>query len=464
MNAPAINSTHEPGTAARIASQSDDATFATEFDLADLAAPPPDPATPAAAPTPGAAPRRAAPSASPPADDEATAGAPTEDEGAEASAEEEGEPTADTPAEGYYRDKNGRWHRPDHTFASAEEITEQDAERAEQDASQRLRAETPAAAAATPAPPADGKPADGKPAEGQPAPAPFSAKQGDDEVDLPDNLTFSFKANGKERTVTVQQLISTAQRGYFNAEREEQITKGRAEMQEFEQQRGRFVEQYREMETRLNQVLDDAAKMLQEEDYYFESRQRFLENNKPEARVKALEERLGQYERGELQPQQTGTPVDQAQAQHFVSALSAAVIALLEEFPEVTFEELNGKLSMETAPLLRGGQLPADRFNDVAKIVRGTLREFAAGRHEQRAVARQKREEEVEAAKEQVTKTKRTLQLQKRQLARSVAPSAGSRSGGTPGTRPTPKAPSPHETAAQSVERSIAEVFADLPH
>lgn len=459
---PSLPNAAEPGHAARIATQSDDASFASLFDLTDLVTPPPPPgadppaAEPAAAtPAPGAAPQPAAPTAS------GTSGEPVEGEGEPPA----GEPTADTPAEGFYQDRNGRWHRPDHTFASAEEITTVEGDRVEDDITAAGVAGAappapPAAAAAPGAVPAAGAEA---PKPGEPAAVPFVARQGADEVEIPPDLTFTYKVAGKDRTATADQLIRTVQKyGHFNAEREEQIAQGRAEIERFHtQERAPLVAQFTEMQTRLNETLANAQKLLEDEEYYYDARTRYQAENTPEKRVERAEQELERYRKGEAPTQQPSNPAEQAQTTEFVSRLNGALESLLAKYPEVSFEEMYGKFSILTAPMMRQGRVPTDQFKSVAQAVAGPLVQFMTSLHESRSVARQKSEEVVEAAKVETQKAKGTLLLQKRQLARTVAPSAGSRTA-APGRgrqigTPTPAKPNPNETAAQSAERIVQE-------
>ena len=413
----------------------DDASFAETFGLSDPTPPQasPPPAASAASPQTGAAPKPAPVAVSGDAD----TGAATADDGTESE-----EPEA-VVADGFTQDAEGNWHRPDGTFASAQEIAAMEAGEA---LPERPAADAVADPVAEPAP------------EGEPAKEPlaqFAAYQNGEEVEVPEGLVLKFTAAGKEREVSLDHAVKLAQVGFYNEEREQRIRAEKEHVTAVAAQLQAAQQMYQEIEERAQALNDWYEELLRDPENYYAAKEKYDEANTPEARLQRTEEELAAYQAGthpalqHTQGPAQATPNDGGATQ-FVATLAQRMEAIAVQHPSVPFEDIYGRFSYLTAPLLESGRIPPERFTDVAMLVMNELVPWVQSRHE----AAQATKQQAETTAQEQERLKKQLSLQKRSVARAIAPVGGA---GKSGARPA--TPKPTERAEDANNRILDEIF-----
>lgn len=352
---------------------------------APAAAKAPDPPPDAAAvteeaPTDGAAP-----------DDQAAAPVASEGEGDEAAA-----PDGDAPVE-LVKGEDGKWHRADGTFASAEEAAAADAQLAES----AVPAEAPA--------PAKPKGFTVTDASGK-------------EVDTLPDIRVTYTANGKVReNVPLDKLVRQAQSATFTAETQSEAVALKTRVAEIEQQHQSAQQELEQFRAWYAQLLADES-----DQFYITARDQYRAQNTPEMRARRAEEQLAA-----LQQDATASRSQQDLATAVQTRLAPSLAALVEQHPHVTPDEVFGRFSLLTAPLLRNGRVPTDAIADVERIIANDLTHWVQGVSEQRAEAQaasaQARDKAIQRERVKVT-------LLKNQQARQGKPT-----GVSPGVRPAQK-------------------------
>lgn len=231
------------------------------------------------------------------------------------------------------------------------------------------------------------------------------------DLEIPEGVKVVFKGNGKVREVDFPTLIRHAQNGAYNeavhAEARELRT---VRDQQVPQLEGRIGE----LEQANQAQIALARRLFEDPEFYTATRQRYMAQNTPEARLERDRAALA----NERQQEQLSREARQAE-QYVAQELEPVMAQLLQQFPTVTFEEAFGRFSLLTAPMLVNGRIPLNRLPDVHRLLEGEIGPWMALRHEERNAARAKDQEGVAAAKReaQVTTAKA-----KRALARVVAP------------------------------------------
>lgn len=277
--------------------------------------------------------------------------------------------------------------------------------------------------------PADGKPveeavADGEPGEkevepegeAEPKEEPkkeeskaydFKVFDKEGELEVPEDLTFTFTANGKVReNVPLPNILKLAQMGYYNHEREQEVKQKESAAEAAVQERD-------QLQATLADALTRIRRMLTEPDYYDSFRDAFNEYNTPDQRA-ARAEQEAQRAREMLAQQQEVMTVAQAIQSHFIPAAES----LLRENPLVSDTELHGRFSILVAPLLVNGRLPAERIPYVMNLLQNDLATWVRAVNVERAEGEAKKAKSVERARTDAA-------LLKRQVARVVKPAGG---------------------------------------
>lgn len=250
--------------------------------------------------------------------------------------------------------------------------------------------------------------------EAEPEPTPERAKpiveykafDKDGEIEIPEDVTFTYEANGKTReNVPADRLVRLAQMGEYNVEREQRVTQAQQVVQEKDQLIAQRDQQIAQYDAWFEQVLADPA-----------FRQRALENyeeqHTPEARLARAEEALRERdtrERAQSEAQQDAAFVE--------THLTPRVTQLLEQNPSVPFEEVYGQFNILIAPYMVRGIVPRQHLPTVKQIIDTDLAHWVRQKAEQRELDKQRVTNREAAARTEVT-------LAKRRLVRATKPAA----------------------------------------
>lgn len=272
--------------------------------------------------------------------------------------------------------------------------------------------------------------------------AKFQIFDKDGEVEIPD-VTIAFTANGKERKEPLDKVVRLAQQGFYNEEREQQVAETRKQATEIRGRNEQLEGYVTALRRDLQQLLNDPSDAL-----YQQLKAEHARANTPEARLQRAERALvEERQRG----QQT---IASQQAAVFADTLSQHLTQLTEAHPEVSFEEILGRFNTIAAPLMQAGQVPVERFGDVAQLVDQELTPWVQHRHESRVEVTRKRDAD---ANEKVEREKKARQsqsiLHKRQIARAVPSTAGTI------TQPlTPKSEKPQYKRADDILKDVTRI------
>jgi hypothetical protein len=254
-----------------------------------------------------------------------------------------------------------------------------------------------------------------KPKEGEEAPKPaltkFTVSDKEGELEVPE-LFFDFKANGKEYAkVPLEKVVLLAQMGFTNQEREAQVLASKKFVAEAQQG-------LQDRDSQLNAYNDYFRRIFEEPEFFEVAREEYARQNSPEQRAARAEQQL----RMEQQRQQE-TAEQSVRAQFVQTTLLPTVTKLLDTYPGVSQEEVIGRYTMLTAPLLVRGQVPASRLPTVQHIVEYDLANWVKETHAVRELEKTRTSTE----KKQLANVAKTeSQLSKSRLARAVAPPAAS--------------------------------------
>jgi hypothetical protein len=190
-------------------------------------------------------------------------------------------------------------------------------------------------------------------------------------------------------------VVRLAQFGFANEEREQQVLAAKrfvVEAQQKEQEYQGLVQQY---EGYYDRIFNDPA-------FYEEARLAYINQNSPESRAQRAEQQLQQIEvakRQEAEKQQIAGFVEQT--------IMPVMSRLLQENPMLNENELIGRYTTLTAPLLVNGRVPLTRLRDVEHIVGNDLSLWAQQIQYERTLAKQQSERAAAKATQQVASAKR---------------------------------------------------------
>lgn len=319
-------------------------------------------------------------------------------------ADDKANPDAKAPADpdgAFFQDEQGKWHRPDGAFASADEAA---------DAEAALAGDTPAADAGkadAPATPETPAVHDYQPVKTQVAEFGVKVSDGTPVTEFPEML-FSFKAGGKQYTdVPLDKVVRFAQSGVYNQQREADFT-------QFRQERETMGRQVRELQQTVEQWAQFYERTLVDDEFRNAARAQYAQENSPEAQLRRREYEI-QQERQQMDQQRV---YDQA-AGYINTRIGPTVEAIQTANPHVTPQEVLGQFSMLTSPMLVNGVLPPDRLYDVMAIVEHELRPWAEQVHGSREA---QHAQSAEKERRKVTKAQIEEMKAKRALARATSP------------------------------------------
>lgn len=227
----------------------------------------------------------------------------------------------------------------------------------------------------------------------------------DEEGELtPDiDLKFKFDAAGKPREVPLDKLVLLAQMGFYNQEREDRVKDADSFKVTAEQQLTRYAAAVQRLSSEYANIFEDPS-------YYEAARTAYFQENSPERRAEKAETQLRDY-----QTQQTKV-AEQAEANLYVAnTLTPVFESLLKTYPTVSYEELMGRFSVLTTPLVASGVPLRQRLSETKRILDSELTHWVQSKHLERDVERKAKDAEL-------TGEKTRTMLAKRQMARAVQP------------------------------------------
>lgn len=258
----------------------------------------------------------------------------------------------------------------------------------------------------------------------------FSVHEGEEEKEIPLDLTFTFMANKKERVdVPIDKVVLMAQMGFYNEEREQQVLAAKEFVSAAQQENKELRQAFQAVATRAERLLTD-------ESFFETSQSEFARLNSPEERAQRAEEELAK-----VKNEGTQSNVE-ADAQTFIAQnLAPAMEKIVNSYSSVSEDEVMGRFHRLTAPMLVNGIVPLNRLNDVEKIIKEDIANWAQQVHLERDSKEELAEKKVKAARTKTT-------LAKKQIARK--------------TKPTGKADSQMGSPKKKAYASAEEWLADL--
>lgn len=268
----------------------------------------------------------------------------------------------------------------------------------------------------------------------------FAMKQGKTEVDIPRDVAFDFKANGKEyKDVPLDKVVLLAQMGFYNEAREQEVGLAKKYVSETQQEN----KQLRDLTDNLKKEFDD---LLKDDEYYETAKAEYRRRNSPEERARRAEESVRQ-QRGITEAQARTT-----QAQGYIqSNILPAVGQILQTFQSsVSEDEVMGRFNRLITPYLVNGIVPIEHLPTVKHLVDVDLAQWAkAVSLEREGTVKKQADKAEKIVKAEKTKTT----LAKRELARAVKPQ-----GGTARTKEANK-PKQYKSATEWSESAIDDIL-----
>jgi hypothetical protein len=254
----------------------------------------------------------------------------------------------------------------------------------------------------------------------KPALTKFQVFDTEGELEPPADLTFTFTANGKVReNVPLDKVILLAQQGYYNHEEKQRVEQTAREA-------NAIKDEHAKLATVVEAFKENFDRIFTDDEYLLEVREEYRKRNTPEEKAKKLEK-----ENARLRQER----VMEAEGQTVHAAIQNIILPAFQrirgESPTVSEHELLGRYTIDTAPYLVNGRLPASRIAEVQRLVEVDLAHWAKGLHIQRTEAEAEKTREVTKAKAVTAQTKRIL-------ARSAAPVAAGGSRAAEASKPDP--------------------------
>lgn len=238
----------------------------------------------------------------------------------------------------------------------------------------------------------------------------FTVADKEGEFEVPEDLTITFKANGKTRTVPLEKVVQFASMGVYNHEKEQKLEQREAAITAAEQERQALVEQLTQYERAIEALLTDPDK-------YLDAQQRHAAMNTPEARAQR------QVKEAEKKAQQAQRERDALIVEHSLETkFIPRVERLLADNPMVTPDEVMARVNMMMVPLLVDGRLPVNRLEAFEHLIDTELATWMASKQLERDETEKARATERARQEAEVRKAKR-------QLARAAAPAGAGGAG-----------------------------------
>lgn len=222
----------------------------------------------------------------------------------------------------------------------------------------------------------------------------FKVLDQEGELEIPE-IEIEFKAKGEVRKLPLDHVVRLAQFGFANEEREQQVIAAKRFVSEAQQKEVEFQKLVQQYEGYYDKIFNDPA-------FYEEARLAYLNQNSPEARAQRAEQQLQQISVARQNEQEK-----KVIAGFVEQTVMPAMSRLLSENPLVNENELIGRYTALTAPLLVNGRVPLTRLREVAHLVQSDLSTWAQQTQYERTLAKQTSERQAAKATQQVAAAKR---------------------------------------------------------
>lgn len=176
------------------------------------------------------------------------------------------------------------------------------------------------------------------------------------ELEIPD-VKIKFKAKGEDRELPLDHVVRLAQFGFANEEREQQVLAARKFVAEAETQAQDYQSTIQKYESHYDRLFNDPQ-------FYENARLEYLQQNSPENRALRAEQQLQQVRQNSVLQQE-----DQMIQGFVQQSLVPTVQAMLTNNPLVNEQEILGRYTELTAPLLVRGRVPINRLQQVQRLV-----------------------------------------------------------------------------------------------
>jgi hypothetical protein len=232
----------------------------------------------------------------------------------------------------------------------------------------------------------------------------FTVMQGSEEVEVPPDLTFSFKANGKEyKDLPTDKVVLMAQMGFYNEAREEKVRASEEIVNTVGEENGTL----RDL---IMHLRDEFISLLGDEAYREAAIEEYTKSTSPEARARRAEDALKQEQTTKQSEHNTSLAT-----QYVATQIYPVMKQLPEQFSHVSEDEVLGRFSRLVTPFLRNGTIPYTKLPEVKRLVENDLFMWTQALNLERDSAQKKTANVVSAEKVKTT-------LAKRQAARAVQP------------------------------------------
>jgi hypothetical protein len=222
----------------------------------------------------------------------------------------------------------------------------------------------------------------------------FKVMDTEGELEIPE-IQIEFKAKGETRKLPLDHVVRLAQFGFANEEREQQVLAAKRFVSEAQQKEAEYQQYIQQYEGYYDKIFNDPA-------FYEEARLAYLNQNAPEARAARAEQKLQQHYQAQQAEQ------EKAHIASFVqTTIMPSMSRVLQENPLVNENELIGRYTSLTAPLLVNGRVPLTRLREVEHIVNNDLALWAQQTQYERTIAKQSTERQAAKATQQVAQAKR---------------------------------------------------------
>lgn len=279
---------------------------------------------------------------------------------------------------------------------------------------------------------------------GRDAETEFQVGDTDGEIEIP-NLSFSYKADGKlHEDVPIDKVVHMAQMGHYNHRREQELATREQQLTNAQTQFQGIQTQNEQLNQQLSTFQSNAQRLLSDPEYFEAARERYEQLNSPEQRAVRAEQQLVQVNQQHAEQAQT------QQLQGYVQyTLLPAFEKIKADNPSISEDELLGRYTALTAPILDRGRLPMNRLNDVQRLVETDLAQWASQVHAGRGA-------DEKATTEELGKQREKTAQAKRKLARTAAPR-----GSAQRAAPKNKQPKDSETADDTMDALFDELDAE---
>lgn len=189
-------------------------------------------------------------------------------------------------------------------------------------------------------------------------------------------MTVTLTANGREQKLPLADVVRRAQ-----SEAGAQQT-----LRSVKQEAETLASDREALATQVEELREIALRLLDDDEYRFTLAQQKQDHMSPEKRAERAERELA-AER-QRQEQEQSHSAFQRRAEAFAQqAVAPAISEIVTSCDLVSQEELLGRFTLDTAPILVNGVIPPERYDEVAAYLTGPFREFADTLQRQRSAS-----------------------------------------------------------------------------